>query len=334
MPPPDQAVLLSHARDCGERGAWPEVRAMLSAHPSESRLHPELILLFGEALLRTQSPREASEWLAETRATVRRSGDRAAVRRVVNLEGVACFETGELARAEERFQEAIELGRQDGDDLLLARAMNNLGAIANVRGAVKDALSFYRAAIAPYQRLGHARGLAETIHNLAISFRDLGDAMHAEECERRAMEYARQAAAPGLAAMARVGLAELQFRGGDAAVAEAEARRAAAEMARAGDAKGEADAMRLVGVAATSLGRHDEAARALDRAVTLAHARGFAVIEAEALRARAELEHARGDDVAARATAADAMAIFRQIGAARAQGSLRDWLDALPDRPR
>ena len=329
MPPSGSPALLADARARGERGAWSDVRALLGAHGAEARAHPELITLFGEALLRTLSPREASAWLAETGTTVRRSGDRAAVRKAANLEGVACFETGEIERAEARFHEALELGRQDGDDLLLARATNNLGTIANVRGAPGEALALYQLAIPAYQRLGHARGLAETYHNLAISFRDLGDAPHADESERRAAEFARQASDVRLAAMALVGLAELRLRAGDAELAEAEARRAAAEFARAGDPKGEADALRLAGAAATVRGRHDDASRALERALSLARAQGFAVIEGETLRARAELSLVQGDRGAARAEANAALVILDRLEAAAEARSLRKWLAAL-----
>ena len=322
-------ALLADARALSARGAWTEVRALLGAHRPEAHVHPELVTLFGESLLRTQSPREASAWLAETGTLVRRSGDRAATRKAINLEGVACFETGALALAEERFQEAMEMGRNDGDDLLLARATNNLGAIANVRGAPGEALSLYRLAIPAYQRLGHPRGLAETYHNLAISFRDLGDHPHADECERRAIEFARQAGEPRLAAMAMVGLAELQFRRGDAQLAEAEAWRAAEEMAKAGDAKGEADALRLAGIAATALGRHDDAAHALDRALERARAHGFAVIEGEVLRARAELTSARGDRAGAIAIAREACAVFERLGAEADLANLKSWISAL-----
>ena len=328
-PAPGPLALLADARALGARGAWGEVRTLLGAHRPEAHVHPELITLFGEALLRTQAPREASAWLAETGTLVRRSGDRAAARKAINLEGVACFETGSLAIAEERFQEAMEMGRNDGDDLLLARATNNLGAIANVRGEPREALSLYRLAIPAYQRLGHPRGLAETYHNLAISFRDLSDSPHAEECERRALEFARQAEDQRLAAMAMVGLADLQFRRGDAELAEAEAWRAAEEMAKVGDAKGEADALRLAGSAATALGRHEDAAHALDRALDRARTHGFAVIEAEVLRASAELSYARGDRAGAIALARDGAAVLERLGAEADLASLKAWIAAL-----
>lgn len=325
---PATPALLASARADSARGAWSDVRALLGAHAADARAHPELVTLYGEALLRTRAPREASAWLAETGTMVRRSGDRAAARKATNLEGVACFESGNIGRAEERFQEAMELGRQDGDDLLLARATNNLGTIANVRGASREALALYRLAIPAYQRLGNVRGMAETYHNIAISFRDLGDDAHTEESESRALEFARQASDARLAAMAMVGLAEVRLRAGDAELAEAEARRAAQDLAAAGDPKGEADALRLAGAAATARRRFDEAALLLARAVRLARDHGFALIEAEGRRASAELALAQGDTKRAVALAREALAIFERLEAAEVR-AVRDWIAAV-----
>lgn len=319
-------LLISEARSRVESGAWGDVRALLSAREPEVRLSPELIALLGEAYLRTHSPREACGWLQNAAVELRRSGDRVALRKATNLEGVAHFELGELEDAERAFYSAFALGRLDGDDLLLARATNNLALIANIRGRHAEALALYRMAIPSYQRLGQPRGLAETYHNLAITYRDLGDIQPAEDCERRAMEFARQASDDRLEAMAQVGLADLQLLGGDAAYAEVAARRGADAFARLGDAQGEANALRLTGVAATALARYDAAEAALERAVALASAQGYALVEAESRRALAELALARGDVRGARAAAGAALEIFERLGSARETSALREWI--------
>ena len=292
----------------------------------EVRLQPELIALLGEAFLRTHAPREACGWLDSAGPQLRRAGDRVAVRKATNLTGVARFELGELDDAEHAFREAFTLGRLDGDDLLLARATNNLGLIANVRGAHAEAIALYRMAIPSYQRLGQPRGLAETYHNLAITFRDLGDLERAEDSEWRAMEFGRQASDDRLVAMAETGLAELQLLRGDAAIAEARARRAAVAFAQLGDAQGEANALRIVGVAATALEKYATATEALDRAVSLASERGYVLVEGEARQARAQLALARGDLAGARSDAKAAIEIFERLGSTSEAWTLREWI--------
>ena len=322
--PADQ--LLYEARAHIASGAWSAVRDLLRGHEPEVRSRPELITLLGEALLRTHAPRDACGWLENANTDLARAGDRSAIRRATNLVGAARFEMGDLDDAELAFESALNLGREDGDDLLLARAMNNLGMIANVRGRHANALALYRLAIPSYQRLGQARGLAETYHNLAITFREMGELRRAEECERRAMEFAREAPDARLVAMAQVGLAELQLHRGDAALAEVQAHRGAAAFARIEDPKGEADALRLAGAAALSLAKHDAADTALARAVELASTAGYALVEGEARRVQAAVALARGDADRARITAAGALTTLERAGATRQARELRTWI--------
>lgn len=318
--------LLSRARALAAAGAWDELRALLGGQAREAGAHPELVTLLAEAFLRTRYPRRARTWLRRTLRRVERSGDRAALRRAVNLSGAAYFELGELEEARRDFSRALELGREDADDLLVARATNNLGLIANIRGLHDAALALYQLAVPSYQRLGHALGLAESYHNMAISFRDSAQLERADECERRAAEFAREAGNPRLAAMARVGRAELSFRRGDAELAAAEARAAARQFETIGDPTQQADALRLCGVSALALGRLDDARVALDAAVELARTHGNALIEAESRRARAECAAAAGDATRAHDDAERALAIFVHLGSEREAGELRDWM--------
>jgi tetratricopeptide (TPR) repeat protein len=309
-PSPDD--LLATVRARAAAGEWADVRAVLASHAGEARAQPELITIRAEASLRTGNPREAHAWLAETFPGLERSGDRAQLRRGLNLLGVAHTELGALDEAEATFDRAAQLGSADGDELLVARANNNLAAIAHVRGKRDVALALYSLALPAYQRLGSARGLAESYHNLAITLREQDELDRADECEQRAIEYARDAGTPALAAMARVGRAEIALRGDDPHMAEATARVAAQELAQAGDPIREADAWRVAGVACTRRGDVGAARALLDRAVSLAREHGHMLIEAESLRARADAadnwERAK-DDLRA------AIALFTRLGA-------------------
>lgn len=305
--------LLATARAHAAAGAWPEVRAALSREPDIARARPELAVLMGEALLRTGSTREARTWLSGALPQLERGRNAPALRRGVNLAGAAAFELGELEDAEAMFEHALDLARRDNDDLTAARATNNLGAIADMQGRRDAALALYQLAIPAYQRLGHPLGLAESYHNMAITLRGASQLDGADEYERRAIEFAREASSPRLAAMAQVGRAEVCLSRGDARMAAAQARRAARDFANVPDPAREADALRLTGIAALSIGDHDEARTAIERAVSLARAHGSALIEAESLRARAQLRAATGDPVGARADDAAASAIFARL---------------------
>jgi len=328
-PPSDDLNAL--VRQLSATGAWGDVRSLLASRVGEARTQPELATAWAEAHLRTGNPRDAHSWLSETLAAIERSGDRTQVRRALNLLGVASTELGALDEAEETFDRAAQLGRTDGDELLVARATNNLAAIAHVRGRRDVAVALYALALPAYQRLGSARGLAESYHNLAITLREQAELDRADECERRAIEYARDAGTPALAAMARVGRAEVYLRRDDLLMAEATAHVAARELAAAGDPIREADALRVAGVACTRRGDIVAARSALDRAVSLARTHGHVLIEAECLRARAEAAAAAGDGAVARDDLRAAAELFSRLGAAEEEAEARQRLEAIAD---
>lgn len=309
--PPDD--LRTSVKASAGRGAWPEVRDTLSRHRELAAQDPELLTLLAEASLRLGLSRAAREWLREQMPRLERSGDRAALRRGINLAGAAAFNLGDLSDAERAFERALELGRVDSDDLLVARATNNLGLIASSRGRHLEAIGLYLLAIPAYQRLGHLVGLAESYHNMGITYRQLSQLAAGAEAERRALEYARDAGNSRLVAMALVGRAEIAMLDGDAALAEATGLLAAAEFDRIGDMELAADALRLAGVAGFALGHIADARTRLDRAVELASRHGNVLIEAESRQARASVFRATGELERATADSDAAGTLFRKL---------------------
>lgn len=327
--PPAPDPTLATARAHAQAGAWGEVRALIDERRAAAVTQPELALLYGEALVRTGFSRDARAWLGDILPAIERMGDRAALRRGTNMLGVAHFELGDLEDAEAAWARALELARYDEDDLLIARATNNLGTIENVRGRREAALSLYQLAIPAYQRLGNALGLAESFHNMAITYRDSEQLDQADEYERRAIEFAGEARSPRLTALARLGRAELSLRRGDPRLAEASARYVARAFAELGDPIREADALRLAGVASLELGQVAEAAAALDAAVGLAREHGHALNEAESLAARARLRAATGDVTGARSDGELAVVIFARLAAVAERDAVAAWLASL-----
>ena len=327
VPTPDAQPAEPYA--LAARGAWRELDAWCAAHPVAASARGDIANLWGEALLRGGRAREALDRLAPAVPAAELRGDRPALRRALTLLGAARIELGELGAAEQTFARASALADEDGDDLLVARAANNLGLIANIRGRRDEAVALYRLAIPAYQRLGSTQGLAECHHNMAISFRDTDRLGDADDAERRAIDYAREAGSTRLEALARLGRAELALRRGDAALAEAGARRVASDFRAAGDPVREADACRLAGVACVRLGRLDAARRLLDDALAATRTHGAALNEAETLRARAELFAAASDVAAARADALAAAAVFDRLGAAAERDEAEAWAASL-----
>jgi tetratricopeptide (TPR) repeat protein len=315
---------LSAARQCAAAGAWREVVTLLAPCASEGRVSGDDALLYAEALVRSGDQRSALVFLREAVPVMDSPGSRRAHRKGVNMKGVAAFALGELDEAKSALNTALELATQDDDPRLLAQATNNLGVIANLEGRYEDALWHYRIALPTLQRLGQPRMLAEVYHNIAISCRDTDQLGESDEHELRAIEHATDGGVPRLAAMGRVGRAEIALRRGDADFAETTARLARDEFARLGDPQNEADAARVLGAACSARHHFDEALDAFDRALEIARERGHALNEAETLRDRAALYAAQGEAAAARDDARAAIAIFDRLGATRERDALRE----------
>jgi tetratricopeptide (TPR) repeat protein len=315
QPPPTNSPLLVRARALAATHAWRDVCAMLAPATAELVDDGEGALLYAEALLYTGGQREALRWLREAEPRLRAANAGSAHRRAVNMIGAAHLAIGELEDAAAAFSAALELATQADDSLLLARATNNLGAIANLRGDHEGALSHYRIALPAFQRLGQRRGLASTYHNIAITLRDTGVLDDADENERRAIEHATAGGIPRLAGMGRIGRAEIALRRGDAAFAEIAGRLAAEEFVRLEDPQNEGDARRLVGAACAAQGEYASALDAFARALDVARARGHALNEAETLRDRALMRVAQDEPALAMDDARAAIAIFNRLGA-------------------
>ena len=308
-------LVLRQARARADAGAWAEVAALLENQGEPPTDRPARITLYAEALMRCGEPQRANDFLRKAVPSLTHSAHRTSHRTALNLLGAAHFALGALDDAEAAWDRALELAQQANDSLLVARATNNLGAIASLRGAAHRALALYQLAVPVYQRLGDMRGLAQSFHNLAIVYRDLGDLVAADEHEMRAIEFAQQASAGRLVQMARVGRAELALRRADFELASVSALAAGRTSAANGDRATQADAWRCAGEASTALGQQQEARELLDKALVLAEGAGEALMHAEVLLASARLSMQEDGHDRARDEATRAVEGFRRLGA-------------------
>ncbi|MGZ8391454.1 MAG: tetratricopeptide repeat protein [Gemmatimonadales bacterium] len=245
----------------------------------------------------------------------RRRGDRDGRMRSLNLLGAIYFERGNMRDAEQRFAEALRLGRQLGDSLMLARACNNLASVALLQGRSDDAAELYRGALLAYQRLGDRRGMAETYHNLGIVYRWAGNRLEAEDAANDAVRHATVVGEGSLLALVLTGRAELSVERGDPALAVRELERAGRLAREASDVIGAAEVTRVEALAALRQENwqgalaHAEGARA----VALAHQSVQLAAECAGIAARALRELGRSKEAKARRSEAEEG--FRELGA-------------------
>lgn len=331
MTGPVSDPVLVTARAAAAAGAWGDVRSALEQDVSGTERDSARAMLLADACLWTGDPRAATYWLESAVPILTRQGDRPTLRRAINMQGAAAFALGTLDQANDRFGTALDMARRDDDALLTARATNNLGAIAALRGDADRAIASYQLAIPAYQRLGHARGLAESWHNLGIAYRMRGELDAADDAERRAIEFAGEAANLRLATMAQVGRAEIALRRDDAAWARVTAARAVVVFGDLPDYLLQADALLILADACERMGLRSESDEAVTRALGVARSHEHRLQEAQALQTRAQIELRRGQIASARESALLAHDVFAEVGSMNAVEEMSDFLAALPD---
>ena len=162
--------------------------------------------------------------------------------------------------------------------------------------------------------MGHPLGLAESWHNLGISYKTRGELTAADEAERSAIEYAVEARNSRLVAMAQVGRAEIALRRGDPAWSRATLLRAIRIFSAIPDYLLEADALWLLADACDQADLIAESDSALAQSLELAQRHGHRLQEAQAYHTDAQISSRRGSIDRAREMGSHAIEIFREVG--------------------
>jgi len=271
---------------------------------------------FGEALYHTGRMPELAAFAQEYEEASRGASDPRETMRALNLGGIAAFELGDTGGARQAFDTLMELAEGEGDEEMLARAANNLGAIANLRGRRHEALAYYSLAIPLYQKLDQTRGLAQTHHNLGLSYRDLGRPDDSVAAYSRAISLAESISYSLLVAMSTVGRAEIELRRGDVEFSRRLVDRGLALSRNIPDPISEAEALRVRGLAYAADGSSDMQAQAdLAAALRLAGETGNRLLEAEIERDMGRLALSRGELGEAERLLRSSVRGFHAIGA-------------------
>ena len=337
---------LHAAQELADAGNYAELVAYLGGRSHELlEQSPILALLFGIGQARLGRLEVGQQWAKIALSRARVLGDRQIEVRGLNVCGAIALERGGLAEATHFFTEAQDEAAQDSDMTALGRCANNLGIIANMRGDYGQAVGAYTRAIAAYQQAHHARGIVESEHNLAITYRDMGRLDDALQAADRAAEGAQSAGDRRLAAQAMAGRAEILIAQGEPELAAREAETALAVHRELQTAILEAEDLRILGVAVSMSGRTEEGASMLRDVVTRATAGGWPLLVAAAQRDLAHLFALHGDMEAASEMALAAHAAFDHLGVTgelsklvaligkRSRDSAADLLDMPPGPP-
>jgi tetratricopeptide (TPR) repeat protein len=294
-------------------------REALEAYRRAGAVAPraDALLLAATAATRLGELDPAEKLAGEAARRFAERGDFDGRMRALNLLGVIGFERGQLAEAESRLAEALSIAYRLDDSLLAARSCNNLASVAHLRGRPEEAVGLYRGALLGYQRLGDRRGTAETYHNLGLTYRQLADYDEAEKAVMQAVRHAESVGEPTLIALTSGGRAELRIDQGDAALALLELDRASRVAELAGDVIGVAELRRIRAVAAWRDRRFDDAMEEAEAGRATAQEHGVALLKAECAALAALAYRALGRLETAETRRAEAVEVFRGLGAVK-----------------
>lgn len=228
--------------------------------------------------------------------------------------GIAAFELGRMDEARSRLDAVLEMAYAETDYEMLAPAANNLGAIADLEGRTDEALSYYRLALPLYERAGKAHGLAQTYHNLGISYRALRQIEEAVKCHEKTIEIASGVGYRPLVSLSLAARAECEVDR-DTELALELAGRAIKIALEAQDPVSEGDALRVRAVVHGRLGHGPDALRDFESAEKIARETDNLLLLAETLRDRGSYLAAEGRAEEARPILARAVTELRRLGA-------------------
>ena len=247
----------------------------------------------------------------------------------LNLKGIAAFELGRPGEARRAFDNLMELAEAEQDHDMLARAILNLGALANLQGDPATALSLYQLALPLFQKLEQIRGLSQTHQSIAMSYRDLSLYSDAEDEYQKAIRLGLGFGYTPIVAMAVIGRAEVLVLRRDPQAALGLLDWGLQLSRQLGDPITEGTGLRIRALARTALNEITAARKDLEQALDLARTTGNTLLKAETLRDLGFLAIRSGSRGTAGELLEAATEAFRQLGSEHAVADMKHELKAL-----
>jgi len=106
--------------------------------------------------------------------------------------GIVFMDKGELEKAREYYEKALEIHRELGNKLGMANQLGNLGNVFMDKGELEKAREYHEKALEIHRELGNKLGMASALGNLGNVFRQLGELEKAREYHEKALEIHRE----------------------------------------------------------------------------------------------------------------------------------------------
>nr|UXE46021.1 hypothetical protein Hi04_10k_c554_00020 [uncultured bacterium] len=318
-PPRPPADLLHEARDRERSGCIAEAiegyeAAIYAAERAEERT------VLAEALRRLAVVYHTRDDSTRARELCRRSyqvareigNDLLAGEALNTLGGLDLF-TGSLDDARSNFLQALDMGGRSGE--LRARVDQNLGILANIKGELDEAVTWYERSLDAYRAAGNQHGCAIANCNLGIVNADRERFDDADGYFQQSLEIAERAGDVYLQGLCLVNHAEVHVARQRFDEARHGAESALVLFDQLGAKGAKSDAYRVIGVVYRETGRPALAESRLRSALELAVSSGSTLGEAEACRELALLFQSMGRNQEALTLLNNAHRLFRRLDA-------------------
>jgi predicted ATPase/DNA-binding SARP family transcriptional activator len=208
---------------------------------------------------------EGRGWLAQGLEVI--GDDNAELRgAAVDADGVLAFAQGDFVIARQRHEEALNLARRVGNLALAARALINLGAVADEQGLPEEAATYLEEALLASQAAGDDRAVAVALANLGQVAISLTEYSRAADLLNKSVLAFRALGDPRSEAAILANLGLMSLMAGDATVARHCHEEALRVFRDLGDSPAEAAELLNLGHATQHLGEWDEAESLYDQA--------------------------------------------------------------------
>jgi tetratricopeptide (TPR) repeat protein len=248
--------------------------------------------------------------------------------RAVNILGTVHYVRGAIHEAAELYEAALEWARECREDELIVAVCVNLGVVANIRGDLRAAFNHYLESIAAAVRTDNVQASVLGYNNLGMLASDVREWMQADLLFHRALELAEELGDATITTTLLLNRTEPLIQVGELDAAERVLDRAEAMAERINNVRELAEAARFRAMLARRRGDETGAAGHLGRSLLLATRAGLRLERAEALEQMALLHHDAGRADAAHTHLAEACSEFFAAGATRDCGRCRELLSA------
>jgi len=290
--------ILHEARAQERAGCMPEALASYedaiatSERAGEDRVLAEALRRVAVVQYRRNQVDDARALCHRSVEVARRIADPLLVAEALNTLGVLDLQTGRLEDADKTFREALAQGGVSRE--LMARAEQNLGILANIRGDHREANTHYLGSLEAYRACGDEHGCAIAYHNLGMVSADEGLFDDADKYFNESYAVAERTGEVELQGLCLVNHADVNVERQQFEEARRKAEAALVLFDQLGDKGSKSVAYRVIGVVYRETGKGALAESRLRSSIELAGTAGSVLWEAESTRELAILYQGMG----------------------------------------